>query len=31
MNLVQEGIGSYNKGVNELSDKNYESAIEELK
>ena len=31
MTLVQEGIGSYNNGVKSLSNKNYSSAIEELK
>ena len=31
MTLVQEGIGSYNNGVKELSNGNYERAIEELK
>ena len=31
MTLVQEGVGSYNNGVKELSNGNYERAIEELK
>ncbi len=31
MTLVQEGVGSYNSGVKELSNGNYERAIEELK
>ena len=31
MPLVQEGVGSYNNGVDALSNKNYERAIEELK
>ena len=31
MNLVQEGVGSYNNGVNSLENKNYDNAIEELR
>ena len=31
MPIVQEGVGSYNNGVDALSNKNYERAIEELK
>ncbi len=31
MTLVQEGVGSYNNGVNALARKNYDNAIEELK
>ncbi len=31
MQLVQEGIGAYNNGVNSLARKNYDNAIEELK
>ena len=31
MSMVQEGIGAYNNGTDELSDGNYEAAITELK
>jgi len=31
MSMVQEGIGAYNNGTEELSDGNYEAAITELK
>ena len=31
MSMVQEGIGAYNNGTDELSNGNYETAITELK